>query len=108
MSIKSITPADQIFLVMGMENNSDNTPDKVYVVFAAVEAKNQTEAGKLFLSKNPNFELMSVTSLAEMKDAVELLTFVQERRDLQPSSTDFPIPVYRENDGKVDIGKFGL
>ena len=51
---------------------------------------------------------MSVSALSEMLDAVELLTFIQEERDLQPSSTEFPIPVYREKKQDVDVGAFGL
>ena len=107
-SIKSVTPANQVFLVMGLEKNSSDATQNGYVIFAGVVAKDQATAGGLFLSKNPNFELMSVSALSEMQDAVELLTFIQEERDLQPSSTECPIPVYREGKAEVDVGQFGL
>lgn len=107
MSIKAVTPANQVFLVMGLEKNNDAAPSG-YVIFAGVVAKDQALAGSLFLAKNPNFELMSVSALSEMQDAVELLTFIQEERDLQPSSTEFPIPVYREGKQELDVGQFGL
>ena len=107
-SIKSVTPANQVFLVMGLEKNSSDATQNGYVIFAGVVAKDQATAGGLFLSKNPNFELMSVSALSEMQDAVELLTFIQKERDLQPSSTEFPIPVYREGKAEVDVGQFGL
>ena len=107
MSVKPVTPANQVFLVMGLEKNSDAAQNG-YVIFAGVIAKDQSAAGALFLKNNPNFELMSVSALSEMLDAVELLTFIQEERDLQPSSTEFPIPVYREKNQDVDVGAFGL
>ena len=106
-AIKPVTPANQVFLVMGLDKNNASAPQG-FVVFAGVVAKDQTTAGTLFLSKHVNFELMSVSALSEMQDAVELLTFIQEERDLQPSSTEFPIPVYREEKPGVDVGAFGL
>ena len=68
-SIKSVTPANQVFLVMGLEKNSSDATQNGYVIFAGVVAKDQATAGGLFLSKNPNFELMSVSALSEMQDA---------------------------------------
>lgn len=106
-AIKTVTPANQVFLVMGLEKNSDAAQNG-FVIFAGVVAKDQATAGSLFLEKNANFELMSVSALSEMQDAVELLTFIQEERDLQPASTEFPIPVYREGKSDVDVGQFGL
>lgn len=106
-AIKPVTPANQVFLVMGLKKNSDATPNG-FVIFAGVVAKDQATAGNLFLQKNAEFELMSVSALSEMQDAVELLTFIQEERDLQPASTEFPIPVYREGKSDVDVGQFGL
>lgn len=107
LSIKSVTPANQVFLVMGLQKNDDATASG-FVIFAGVVAKDQTLAGNLFLTKNPDFELMSVSALSEMQDAVELLTFIQEGRDILPSSNEFPIPVYRDGKEEVDVGQFGL
>ena len=105
MSASKIVPANQVFLVMGLEKNGDsNQPG--YVIFTGVIAADQTRAGALFIQKNPNFELMSVSALSEMQDAVKLLTYIQEGRDVH--DTEFPIPVYRDSQEEVDAGQFGL
>mgnify|MGYP003582114771 FL=1 len=44
MSVKPVTPANQVFLVMGLEKNSDAAQNG-YVIFAGVIAKDQSAAG---------------------------------------------------------------
>lgn len=98
MSVQNeITPA-HVFLVMGLEDKA--------VMFAVVVAANSQRASDIFKEKHATFEVMSASSLSEMQDAVTLLSYVQGGRDINDAA--FPMPVYRDPAGVVDVGQFGL
>ena len=91
------TSPKNVFLVMGLEDDK--------VLFAVVVAEDNDKAAKLFLAKNPKHELMTISSLSEMQQAVQLLTYVQDGKDIQDAN--FPMVVYRDRI-EVDAGQFGL
>lgn len=93
----SLTSPKNVFLVMGLKEQS--------VLFAVVVAGDTEKASNLFMSNNPEHELMTISSLAEMQQAVQLLTYVQDGKDKQDAN--FPMVVYRE-EVEVDAGQFGL
>lgn len=98
MSANNNVAPDHVFLVMGLEDKA--------VMFAVVVAGSAERASQLFQEKHPTFEVMSASSLAEMNDAVTLLSYVQQGRDVNDAA--FPMPVYRDPNGVVDAGAFGL
>lgn len=93
----SPTSPKNVFLVMGLKEDK--------VLFAVVVAGDPAKAATLFTSKHPDHELMTISSLYEMEQAVQLLSYVKEGKDLQDQS--FPMVVYREHI-EVDAGQFGL
>ena len=95
--MSSLTSPKNVFLVMGLKEQN--------VLFAVVVAKDTEAASNLFTTKNPEHELMTISSMSEMQQAVQLLTYVQEGKDLQDAN--FPMVVYREA-VEVDAGQFGL
>lgn len=92
-----LTSPKNVFLVMGLKEQS--------VLFAVVVAADTERASNLFIKNNPEHELMTISSLAEMQQAVQLLTYVQDGKDKQDAN--FPMVVYREA-VEVDAGQFGL
>ena len=106
MAKTNVASPTTLFLVMGLEKSETDEPSAGFVLFAGVVAENQARATALFQKKHPNFELMSISTLAEMQDAVKLLTYIQENRDIH--DPEFPIPVHREQAKEVDAGQFGL
>lgn len=93
----SLTSPKNVFLVMGLKDQS--------VLFAVVVAADTEKAAALFQAKQPEHELMTISSMAEMQQAVQLLTYVQEGKDKQDAN--FPMVVYRDL-VEVDAGQFGL
>jgi hypothetical protein len=100
-----MVPANQVFLVMGLQPSSGSS-ENPFVIFAGAVASTKEKASELFLANNPGLEILTVSCLSEMQDAVQLLTFVQQEKDKTDSS--FPVPVYREAKQEIDAGQFGL
>ena len=72
MSVKPVTPANQVFLVMGLEKNSDAAQNG-YVIYAGVIAKDQSaRSGKPVSNekKSPSAETQRIGTGAPLRTRV--------------------------------------
>jgi hypothetical protein len=98
MPIIENAKAEQIFLVLGMRDDQ--------VLFAVVVADDSNRAKEIFCERHEDYTVLSASSLQEMNEAVMVLTFVQNGKDI--TDPTFPMAVYRDNKYDADVSQFGL